>query len=137
MTYNYASATLIIHNSLSSSHSKRRFSQKNSIFKKQLSLKTIASGKVPYHVGSKKTHCVKSVQIRSFLVGIFVYSVRIQENTDQQKLHILTLLTQWPSIKTPWLDSKSSFSIFTFIKYFMSFWVIIVLVERTSILSPA
>ena len=51
--------------------------------------------------------CLKSVQIRSFLWSVFScirteygdfrkspYSFRIQENTDQKKLHIWTLLTQ-------------------------------------------
>ena len=37
-------------------------------------------------------HWVKSVQVRSFSSP---YSVRIQENTDQKKLHIWTLFTQW------------------------------------------
>ena len=30
-----------------------------------------------------------------FLVRIFLYSVRMQENTDQKKLRIWTLFTQW------------------------------------------
>ena len=30
-----------------------------------------------------------------FLVSIFLYSVRIQENTDQKKLRIWTLFTHW------------------------------------------
>ena len=30
-----------------------------------------------------------------FLVRIFLYSVQIQENTDQEKLHIWRLFTQW------------------------------------------
>ena len=30
-----------------------------------------------------------------FLDRIFLYSVRIQENTDQKKLRIWTLFTQW------------------------------------------
>ena len=30
-----------------------------------------------------------------FLVSIFLYSVRIQENIDQKKLRIWTLFTQW------------------------------------------
>ena len=30
-----------------------------------------------------------------FLVCIFLYSVQIQENTDQKKLRIWTLFTQW------------------------------------------
>ena len=37
---------------------------------------------------------VKSVQIQSFfVVRIFLYSVRIQENTDQKKLRFWALLT--------------------------------------------
>ena len=53
-------------------------------------------------------HCVKSVQIRSFLWSLFscicaeygylrrksLYSVRIQENKDQKKLRIWTLFRQ-------------------------------------------
>ena len=41
-------------------------------------------------------HCMKSVQIRSFLlVRIFPYSVQMRDNTDQEKLRIWTLFTQW------------------------------------------
>ena len=54
------------------------------------------------------SRCVKSIQIRSFLWSVFScirteyedllrkspYSVRIQENTDQNKLHIWALFTQ-------------------------------------------
>ena len=54
-------------------------------------------------------HCVKCVQIRSFfwsafsrirteygeILRISPYSVRMQENTDQKKLRILILFTQW------------------------------------------
>ena len=57
----------------------------------------------------KGIHCVKSVQIRSFFWSVFScsrteyvdllrktpYSVRMQENTDQKKLRIWTLITQW------------------------------------------
>ena len=40
-------------------------------------------------------HCMKSVQIRSFLlVRIFPYSVQMRENTDQEKFRIWTLFTQ-------------------------------------------
>ena len=56
-----------------------------------------------------KTQCVKSVQIRSFLWSVFsrirtiygeilrisLYSVRMRENTDQEKLCIWTLFKQW------------------------------------------
>ena len=55
------------------------------------------------------SHCVKSVQIRSFFWSVFsrirneyreirsisLYSVRMPENTDQKKLRIWTLFTQW------------------------------------------
>ena len=55
-------------------------------------------------------NCVKSVQIRSYFWSVFscirteygnlrsklVYSVRIQENTNQKKLRIWTLFTQCP-----------------------------------------
>ena len=34
-----------------------------------------------------------------FLVTIFLYLARIQENTDQKKLRILTLFTQWVNIR--------------------------------------
>ena len=54
-------------------------------------------------------HCLKSVQIRSFLWPIFscitteygdllhetLYSFQIQENTDRNKLGIWTLFMQW------------------------------------------
>ena len=54
-------------------------------------------------------HCVKSAQIQSFFWPVFScirteygdlnckspYSIRIQKNTDQKKLHIWKLLTQW------------------------------------------
>ena len=54
-------------------------------------------------------HCVRSVQIRSFfwsvffrirtdygdLLSKFPSSVRLRENTDQKKLRIWTLITQW------------------------------------------
>ena len=33
-----------------------------------------------------------------FLVRIFLYSVRIQKNTDQTKLRILTVFTQWEAL---------------------------------------
>ena len=56
-----------------------------------------------------RRHCVKSVQIWSFFWSVFsciwteygnlfrkyLYSVQIQENTDQKKLRILKLFTQW------------------------------------------
>ena len=56
-------------------------------------------------VNTKGNHSVKSVQIRSFFWSVFscirtgyadlrgksLYSVRLQENTDQKKLRIWTL----------------------------------------------
>ena len=45
------------------------------------------------NVFTRMVHCVKNVQIRSFFWSIF--SVQIQENTDQKKLSICTLFTQW------------------------------------------
>ena len=58
------------------------------------------------------THCVKSVQIRSYFWSVFShirteygvirsispYSVLMQENTDQKELRIWTLLKQWIAI---------------------------------------
>ena len=58
---------------------------------------------------NKKMDCMKSVQIRSFFWSLFScirtkygdlrskppYSVPIQENTNQKKLLIWTLFTQW------------------------------------------
>ena len=52
-----------------------------------------------------RMHCVKSVQIWSFFWSVFSclrteyrdlreYSVRIQENTDQERFHIWTFFTQ-------------------------------------------
>ena len=55
------------------------------------------------------THCVNSVQMRSFFWSVFsrirteygeilrisLRSVQMQENTNQKKLRILTLFTQW------------------------------------------
>ena len=53
---------------------------------------------------AKTSHCVKSVQIRSFFwsvfsrirteYGISPYSVRMRKNTDQKELRIWTLFTQ-------------------------------------------
>ena len=66
--------------------------------------------------------CVKSIQIRSYFWSVFsciwtecgeiwsisLYSVRIQENTDQKKLRIWTRFTQWYCTWSPALrDSKS------------------------------
>ena len=58
-------------------------------------------------------HCVKSVQMRSFIWSLFSriwteygdllckspYSFRMRENLDQKKLRILTLFTHWLSLK--------------------------------------
>ena len=66
-----------------------------------------------------RTHCVKSVQIRSFFWSVFSCiwtdygdlrspnSVQTQENTDQKKLRICIPFTQWPrkfspDLKTPY-----------------------------------
>ena len=57
---------------------------------------------------AKISHCVESVQIRSFFWSVFSrirteygyllckfsYSVLIRQNTDQKKLRVLTLFTQ-------------------------------------------
>ena len=43
--------------------------------------------------------CEKCPNTEFFLVSIFSYSVRIRENTDQKKLRIWTLFTQWQNIK--------------------------------------
>ena len=62
---------------------------------------------------SKTTHCVKSVQIRSFfwsvfsrirteyreILSIYPYSVPMRENADQKKLRIWTIFTRWHSQK--------------------------------------
>ena len=56
-----------------------------------------------------QSQCVKSVQIRNFFWSVFsciwteyddllrkfLYSVQVQKNTDQKKLRIWTLFTQW------------------------------------------
>ena len=78
-------------------------------------------------------HCVKSVQIRSFFWSVFSrirteygekrsispYSVRIRENSDQEKHRIWTLFTQWikyiinlfsTNFWTTWSCSRSSFT---------------------------
>ena len=39
------------------------------------------------------SHCMKCPNTELFLVRIFMYSVQIQENTDQKKLSIWTLFT--------------------------------------------
>ena len=41
------------------------------------------------------TVCEKFRNTEFFLVRIFLCSVRIQEDTDQKKLHIWTLFMQW------------------------------------------
>ena len=71
-------------------------------------------------------HCMKSFQVRSFFWSVFScirteygdllskspYSVRMQENTDQKKLHIWTLFTQC------YKNTKQTKK-FTVTKYFM------------------
>ena len=56
-----------------------------------------------------QVHCVKCVQIRSFFWSVYSrirtehlrirrispYSVRMRDNTDQKKIRIWTLFTQW------------------------------------------
>ena len=68
-------------------------------------------------------HCVKSIQIRSYFWSVFsciwtecgeiwsisLYSVRIQENTDQKKLRIWTRFTQWYCTWSPALRNSKSF----------------------------
>ena len=63
---------------------------------------------------TRTSHCVKSVQIQRFFWSVFSYirteygslrskspySVQIQKNTDQKKLRIWTLLTQWVRAKS-------------------------------------
>ena len=44
---------------------------------------------------TKQTLHEKCPKMEFFLVRIFLYSVRIQENTYQEKLRIWTLITQW------------------------------------------
>ena len=67
-------------------------------------------------------HCVKSVQIRSFFWPVFSrirneygeilrispYSVRMWENTGQEKLHIWTLFTQCTLRQLPSISKKSN-----------------------------
>ena len=82
------------------------------------------------------SHCVKSVKIRSFFWFVFSciwterreirsispYSVRMRENTDQKKLRIWTLFTQWVvSVSAvAWLFLCQIF-IFRFISKFWGF----------------
>ena len=46
-----------------------------------------------------KTLTQKCPNTEFFLVRIFMYSVRVQENTDQRKVRIWTLFTQWNYVK--------------------------------------
>ena len=62
-------------------------------------------------------HCVKSVQRRSFfwsvssrILRISPYSVRMWENTDQKKLRIWTLFTQWQQQQQHFKSSYSQVS---------------------------
>ena len=59
---------------------------------------------------------MKGVQIRSFFLSVFSCIrneyrdlLRIQDDTDQKKLHIWTLFTQWPSL--PNIQKTSCFHI--------------------------
>ena len=71
--------------------------------KKKMLVDLIADQKVnsTYVEGNNKCiHCMKSVQIRSFLWSVFSrirskspYSVRMRENADQKKFRIWTLFT--------------------------------------------
>ena len=70
----------------------------------------------------QQVHCVKIVQIQSLFCSVFscvrseyrdlqsksLYSVRIQENTDQKKLGIWTLFTRW--LLTQTLRKKCPYS---------------------------
>ena len=63
-------------------------------------------------MNTQRRHCVKSVQIASFFWSVFSsnwtdhgdllrkspYSVQTQENTDQKKIRIWTLFTQWEAL---------------------------------------
>ena len=68
----------------------------------------------------------KSPNTDFFLVCIFLYldciqspySVRIQENTDQERLHIWTLFTQF-AILVQRLFPPNYFSLFTFVLYLL------------------
>ena len=72
---------------------------KASKFVKKLALITfgMSLGKVKAsaNILSRQTLHEKCPNTEFFLVRIFLYSVRIQENTDQKKLRIWTLFTQW------------------------------------------
>ena len=57
-----------------------------------------------------------------FLVRIFLYSVRIQENTDQKKLRIWTIFTQWISLF--FLFEKNFRVINSLLLTFTKFWSI-------------
>ena len=73
-----------------------------------------------------KTHCVKSVQIRSFFWSIFSrtrtvygmilrispYSVRMRENKDQKKLRIWILFTQWMAVRVTEKKTTQSWNSF-------------------------
>ena len=51
--------------------------------------------KLPYSQVIAKSLCKKCANTEIFLVRIFPYSVQIRKNTDQKKLHIWTLFSQW------------------------------------------
>ena len=51
-------------------------------------------GSVSIYFNTSLHHCVKIVQIRSFVWSLFSCWVRMKENTDQKKLRIWTLFTE-------------------------------------------
>ena len=72
---------------------------------------------IPTSIFQCNGHSVKSVQIRSFSGLYFLYSVRIQRNTDQKKLRIWTLFTQLydPDL---WLSLSGFFCCLSFFRLF-------------------
>ena len=60
--------------------------------------KTLTSRKIQKaNKNNESNHCVKCPNTELFLVRIFLYSDRIQENTDQKWLRIWTLFTHYVS----------------------------------------
>ena len=88
--------------------------------------RVVYSVKIYWKKYNLKSHCVKSVQIRSFFWSVFScirieygeirsispYSVWMWENTDQKKLRIWTLFTHWlfhlMYVKLNWIDAQKS-----------------------------
>ena len=123
----------------------RRYGSPIKIFKSLLFYKEKRRGERFSYVSTAKNlgsldnavtyyHCVKSVQIPSFfLVRISAYSYWVQENTDQKKLRIWTLLTQCivfslkmrDEVKVNLLQNVCPFSFFgaskNFVKSFTTF----------------